>query len=132
MALKSTLAAINSFIDFFDKTVESTVDQERPYPRWTAPSNTDETTFEKEAVDLYKKEISEEKSKQDAEKLVTSSNSYYFLLGFKKANRLYSRSRIEAVAVNKSLEAGLADQKDGFMENKYKKLGDQVGPHAGS
>ena len=72
--------------------------------------------------------MSEEKINQNPENMINMGNNYYFSMMVKKSYRLYTRSRIESVVTNKSVEKGETSSK-GFLNNKYKFLGDKVDPN---
>jgi hypothetical protein len=130
MPLKSTTNFIDSLVTFCKNASDNVLDATATvFPRWKAPEELDNGTFEKEAEQNYLKEISLKKEDQDLEKLMNKGNDYYFSMMVKKAHRLYSRTRIESVAINKSLEKGFGDEANSFLTTKYKLLGDKVDPN---
>lgn len=126
--LNSTKDFVDSLTKFYGDSSKSMLTPE-PYPRWKPPKTLVDGTFENEASNLYRKEISKSKMDQDAEDLINKGNDFYFAMMVKKAYNLFSRSRIATVAIDKSLEKGLSDTKHGFLEKKYKLLGDKIDPN---
>ena len=129
MPLKTTNEMISSMVSFFKNAADNLLLNNNPFPRWKAPSELDSGTFESNSEGRYRQEISKKKSEQDAEKLINRGNDYYFSLAVKKAHRMFNRSRIEAVSIEKSLEKGFSDESNGFLNTKYKLLGDKVDPN---
>jgi len=127
--LKSTINFVDSIIDFCGKATSSLLTNSEPFPRWKAPAGLTEETFDKKAEANYRQEMSKKKSDQDIEKLMNRGNDYYFSLSVKKAYRMFKRGRIASVSINKSLEKGLSDPTNGFLNKKYKLLGDKVDPN---
>ena len=128
MPRKSTTDLVKSLTDFYQDATDSLLLAQKPAPRWIAPDLLQRGVFEKIAEAYYKRELSKKKFDQDAEVLINDGNSYYFAMMVKKAHRVYTRSRIESVAVAKSVERGLAD-KVGFLTAKYQFLGDKADPN---
>jgi len=126
--LKTTNSFITSLVNFFKATTDNLLTGSVAFPRWEAPDELKKDTFEKTSAEQYEQRVSEEKINQNPDDMINRGNNYYFSLMVKKSYRLYSRSRIEAVANNKSVEKGLSDPV-GFMKTKYNFLGDVVDPN---
>ena len=125
MPLNNTNSFITSLKDFFTAKAASVLLLSKPMPKWIPPANLKNDIFEKEAEKLYRDEISKKSTdNQDAERLINRGNDYYFALMLKKSYREYNKSRLASVAVHESLEKGLSET--GFLDQNYKKLGDQL------
>ena len=125
MALNSTKNLIKSLSDYMTGAKQCLVELSVPFPRWIPPAAMTEGTFEKEAENQYRQEITKIKNEQDAEKLVNRGNEYYFLLIAKKAYVMLNRNRIKTAAVSASISRAMSDPQ-GFLKTKYIHVGDKV------
>lgn len=125
MPLESTTKLTDSLITYKAQTVSCLVNRSVPFPRWIPPSTMTSGTFEKEAENRYRQEITKDKVQQDAERLINRGNDYYFTLIAKKAYNLLTRGRMTAVSANVSMDKGMSAD-NGFLKKKYTLVGDRA------
>lgn len=126
MARNSTKNLVSSISGYMSGKVSCLLNRQDPFPRWKPPTGMSDGTFAKDAADQYREEITKDKDKQDAERLVNRGNEFYMNLTAQKAYGLMSRSRVISSAIGLSMDRGMSDQK-GFLASKYISVGDKVG-----
>lgn len=125
MPLDSTTTLVGSISTYMTQAVDCVLSQSKPFPRWVPPPKLVSGTFEKEAEQLYRQEMTKDKAKQDVEKMVNLGNEYYFSVIAKKAYIMLTRGRITSVAAAASVERGMAAD-NGFLKKKYIHAGDRA------